>query len=106
MMDFYKQNKKKLDEIFENTQKNNKLAVMKSVNEYFQQISLNVSIAINPVTEATLPFVIYVLEHYARELKRGKEKEIEAVLKSIENLASAVNIKIPGGFGGVRNEDI
>ena len=105
-MDFYKENKKKMDEIFENLQKSNKLAAMKSVNEYLQQISMNVSMAINPLTEATLPFVIYVLERYARELKKGKEKELEEVLKSIENLATAVNIKIPGGFGGVGNEDI
>lgn len=105
-MDFYKENKKKLEEIYENTKKNNKLAAMKSVNEYVQQISLNVGMAINPLSEATLPFVIYVLEHYVRELKKGKEKELEEVLKSIENLAGSIKFKIPGGFGGVGNEDI
>lgn len=39
-------------------------------------------------------------------LKKGKEKELEDVLKSLENLTAAVNIKIPGGFGGLGNEDI
>ncbi len=99
-MDFYKENLKKLDAIIENTKKDNRRATMESVNEYVQQLSLNIGLAINPITEATLPFVVYILEYYARELKKGKENEINAVLKSIEKSFGAVSVKMPGGIGG------
>ena len=99
-MNFYSENMKKIKEIAIQTEKHNSRGMMDAVSDYTQQISLNVGLAINPLSKATLPFVIYVLEHYARELKKGKEKELEEVLKSIENLAGSIDIKIPGGFGG------
>ena len=76
-------NKKLADELVELFVNKDKESFHKVAQEYINQISFNIGVAINPVNDLTLPFVVFALQEYIDTLKKGKEEYIETILKSL-----------------------
>lgn len=78
-----KKNQKKIDELVDVFVNKDKESFHKVAQEYINQISFNIGVAINPVNDLTLPFFVFALQEYIDTLKKGKEEYVETILKSL-----------------------
>ena len=92
-------NKKLADELVELFVKGEKEKFHEKTLEYINQLSYNIGMAVNPVNEIALPFIVFALKTYVDELKKGHEEYVDGVVKELEDGSKMAVITIPSARG-------
>jgi hypothetical protein len=92
-------NKKLADELVELFVKGEKEKFEEKTLEYINQLSYNIGMAVNPVNEIVLPFIIFALKTYVDGLKKGREEYVDGVVKELEDGSKTAVITIPSARG-------
>lgn len=90
-----KKNQNKIEELIDVFVNKDEEAFHKVAQEYINQISFNIGIAISPVNDLTLPFVVFALQEYIDTLKKGKEEFIDTIVRSLSEDSETAVVTVP-----------
>lgn len=90
-----KKNQNKIEELIDVFVNKDEEAFHKVAQEYINQISFNIGIAISPVNDLTLPFAVFALQEYIDALKKGKEEYIDKIVRSLSEDSETTEVTVP-----------